>query len=57
MDKKEMVELMIQERLSLYFMKNNAPGMARMKRSDEFLDLLEKKAPELVMNLIFILTG
>ena len=40
MDKKEMVELMIQERLSLYFMKNNAPGMARMKRSDEFLDFL-----------------
>lgn len=28
MDKKEMIELMIQERLSLYFMKNNAPGMA-----------------------------
>ena len=48
MDKKEMVELMVQERLSLYFMKNNAPGMARMKRSDDFLDLLEKKAPELV---------
>ncbi len=21
-----------------YFMKNNAPGMGRMKRSDEFLD-------------------
>ena len=36
MDKKEMVELMIQERLSLYFMKNNAPGMAEWKEVMNF---------------------
>ena len=47
MEKREMIELIIQERLSLYFQKNSAPGMARMKRSDAFLALLEEKAPEL----------
>ena len=47
MDKKEMIELMVQERLSLYFKKNGKPGKERMKRSDEFLALLEEKAPEL----------
>ena len=47
MEKREMIDLIIQERLSLYFQKNSAPGMARMKRSDAFLALLEEKAPEL----------
>ena len=47
MEKREMIDLIIQERLSLYFQKNGAPGMARMKRSDAFLALLEEKAPEL----------
>ena len=47
MDKNEMIELMVQERLSLYFKKNDKPGKERMKRSDEFLALLEEKAPEL----------
>ena len=44
---KEIVELVIQERLSLYFKKNDEPGMARMKRSDEFLALLKEKNPDL----------
>lgn len=48
MTKKEMIELMIQERLSIYFQKNQEPGMDRMKRSDEFMNLLKEKAPELV---------
>lgn len=43
----EMIELIIQERLSEYFKKNNGPGMARLQRSNEFLVLLEEKAPEL----------
>lgn len=47
MEIREMIELMIQERLSLYFKKNNGPGMARLQRSNEFLALLEEKAPEL----------
>ena len=48
MDKKEMIELMVQERLSFYFKKNDEPGMARMKRSNEFLTLLKEKTPELI---------
>lgn len=47
MDKDEMIELMVQERLALYFRKNDEPGMARLQRSNEFLALLEEKAPEL----------
>lgn len=47
MDKNEMIELMVQERLSLYFKKNKGPGMARLQRSNEFLALLKEKAPEL----------
>ena len=31
---KEMIELMIQERLSLYFKKNGGPGKERMKRKN-----------------------
>ena len=48
---KEIVELVIQERLSLYFKKNDEPGMARMKRSDEFLALLKEKNPDLAEEL------
>ena len=57
MDKKEMIELMVQERLSLYFKKNGKPGKERMKRSDEFLALLEEKAPELAEEFMLIWTG
>lgn len=35
MNKKEMIELMIQERLSLYFKKNGGPGKERVKRKSE----------------------
>ena len=45
MDKQEMIELMVQERLSFYFKKNDGPGMARLHRSNEFLALPEEKAP------------
>lgn len=48
MGRKELIELNIQERLSEYFKKNDGPGMARLKRSEEFLALLEEKAPNLV---------
>lgn len=48
MNKEEMVELMIQERLSFYFKKNNKPGLEQLQRSNEFLALLEKKSPELI---------
>jgi hypothetical protein len=44
---KEMIELMIQERLSLYFKKNGGPGKERMKRSEEYMALLEENAPEM----------
>lgn len=47
MDNKEMVELMVQERLSFYFKKNFKPGMERLHKSNEFLALLKEKAPEL----------
>ena len=47
MDKQEMIELMVQERLSFYFKKNDGPGMARLQKSNEFLTMLEKRAPEL----------
>lgn len=48
MDNKEMKELMVQERLSFYFKKNDKPGLARLQKSNEFLSLLEKESPELV---------
>ncbi len=47
MDRNEMIELMVQERLAFYFKKNDGPGMERMKKSDEFLALLKERAPEL----------
>lgn len=47
MTRAEMIELIIQERLSEYFKKNNGPGMERLHRSNEFLALLEENAPEL----------
>lgn len=47
MTRAEIIELIIQERLALYFKRNHEPGMARLQRSDEFLELLEQKAPEL----------
>lgn len=47
MDNKEMVELIVQEKLSFYFRKNDGPGMERLHRSNDFLALLEEKAPEL----------
>lgn len=47
MNKKEMIELMIQERLSLYFKKNGGPGKERVKRSEEYMALLEENAPEM----------
>lgn len=48
MGREELIELNIQERLSEYFKKNNEPGMARLRKSDEFLALLEEKAPDMV---------
>lgn len=41
----EMIELIIQERLSEYFKKNNGPGMARLQRSNEFLVLFRRESP------------
>lgn len=47
MEKNEMIELIIQERMALYFKENDGPGKERLQRSNEFLALLEDKAPEL----------
>lgn len=48
MDKREMIELMIQERLASYFKENDGPGKERFNKSNEFLTLLNEKAPDLV---------
>lgn len=47
MTRAEIIELIVQERLSLYFKENLEHGREEVKRSDEFLTLLKEKAPEL----------
>lgn len=47
MEEKELIELIIHERLSLYFKENPINSQEEMKKSDEFLLLIKKNAPEL----------
>lgn len=47
MKRTELIELMIQERLGLYFKDNFNHGQEEVQKSDEFRLLLKEKAPEL----------
>lgn len=47
MKREELSELVIHERLSVYFKQNVQHGQEQVKKSDEFLLLLKEKAPEL----------
>lgn len=47
MERKELSELVIQERLSIYFKRNFKYGQEEVKKADEFLLLIKEKAPEL----------
>ena len=48
MDIKELTELIINERLSLYFKQNREHGIKENQRSENFQKLLEEKAPNLL---------
>ena len=47
MEKNGLIELIIQERLSMYFRKNLEYGREEVKRSDDFLALLKENVPDL----------
>ena len=47
MEAKELIELMIQERLGFYFKNNTENRQEELKKSDEFLLLLKEEAPHL----------
>ena len=42
-----LIDLVIQERLSIYFKRNFKHGQEEVKKADEFLLLIKEKAPEL----------
>lgn len=47
MERNELIEFIIQERLSAYFKENMEHGREEVKQSDAFLALLKEKSPDL----------